>query len=68
MLVYGSGSSLLLGSLNGFAIAEAHALDDLGEPLRAVQPTPVPLGGLGKLEDHGECRLARQAAFGLAGA
>ena len=29
MLVYGSGSSLLLGSLKGFAIAEAHALDDL---------------------------------------
>jgi hypothetical protein len=68
MLVYGSGGSLLLGSLNGFAVAEAHALNHLGEPLRAIQPTPVPLGRLGKLEDHGERSLARQAAFGLAGA
>ena len=52
MLVYGSGGSLLLGSLNGFAVAEAHAIDHLSEALRAVQPTPVPLGRLGKLEDH----------------
>src|SRR4051812_36907861 len=58
MLVYGSGGSLLLGSLNGFAVAEAHAIDHLSEALRAVQPTPVPLGRLGKLEDHCKGGLA----------
>ena len=49
-----SSSGLVLGLLNGFAVAEVHALDHLGEAVRAVQPTPVPLGGLGELEDHGE--------------
>src|SRR3954469_11916493 len=58
MLVYGSGGSLLLGSLNGFAVAEAHAIDHLSEALRAVQPTPVPLGRLGKHEDHCKGGLA----------
>ena len=52
-----SGGSLLLGSLNGFAVVEAHALDHLGEALRAVQPAPVPLGRLRELEDHRQCRL-----------
>ena len=53
-----SSSGLVLGLLNGFAVAEVHALDHLGETLRAVQPAPVPLGGLGELEDHGERGLA----------
>ena len=53
-----SSSGLVLGLVNGFAIAEVHALDHLGETLRAVQPAPVPLGGLGELEDHGERSLA----------
>src|SRR4051794_6148819 len=53
-----SSSGLVLGLLNGFAVAEVHALDHLGEALRAVQPAPVPLGGLGELEDHGERGLA----------
>ena len=53
-----SSSGLVLGLLNGFAVAEVHALDHLGETLRAVRPAPVPLGGLGELEDHGERGLA----------
>ena len=53
-----SSSGLVLGLLNGFAVAEVHALDHLGEAVRAVQPAPVPLGGLGELEDHGERGLA----------
>ena len=53
-----SSSGLVLGLLNGFAVAEVHALDHLGEALRAVQPAPVPLGGLGELEGHGERGLA----------
>src|SRR4051812_48577826 len=53
-----SSSGLVLGLLNGFAVAEVHALDHLGEALRAVQPAPVPFGGLGELEDHGERGLA----------
>ena len=40
-----SSSSLVLGLLKGFAVAEAHAFDHLGEALRAVQSAPVPLGG-----------------------
>ena len=53
-----SSGGLVLGLLNGFAVAEVHALDHLGETLRAVQPAPVPLGRLGELEDHGERGLA----------
>ena len=56
--VWGSGGGLIPGSLRGLPIAEADALDDLGETLRAVQPAPVPLGRLGQLEDHRERRLA----------
>jgi hypothetical protein len=40
----GSGSSLVLGVLNGLTIAEANALDDLAEAVGTVQPTPVALG------------------------
>jgi prevent-host-death family protein len=56
--VRGSGGGLIPGSLRGLPVAEADALDDLGETLRAVQPAPVPLGRLGQLEDHRERRLA----------
>src|SRR5215212_11694751 len=62
-----SSSGLVLGLLNGFAVAEVHALDHLGEALRAVQPAPVPLGRLGELEHHGQGGLTRQAALGLVG-
>jgi hypothetical protein len=53
-----SCGGVVLELLKGFAVAEAHALDHLGEALGAVQPAPVPLGRLGELEDHGECGLA----------
>src|SRR3954454_21582802 len=56
-----SGGGLLLGSLDGLAIAEADAVDDLGQALGAVQPAPVALGALGELEDHRQRGLARQA-------
>lgn len=42
---------MLLGVLNGLAIAEFDALDELAEADGAIQPTPVALGGLGELED-----------------
>jgi hypothetical protein len=32
-----SSSGLVLGLLNGLAVAEVHALDHLGEAIRAVQ-------------------------------
>ena len=54
----GSGGGLLLVGLNGLAVAEAHAIDDLGEPLRTIQPAPVPLGRLGELENHRQRGLA----------
>ena len=54
----GSGSGLLLGSLDGLAAAQAHALDHLGKALRAIQPAPVPLGRPGQLEDQRERRPA----------
>jgi hypothetical protein len=54
----GSGGGLLLVSLNGLAVAETHALDYLGEPVRTVQPAPVPLGRLGELENHRQRGLA----------
>ena len=56
-----SGGGLVLGGLNGLAVAEADALDHLGEALRAIQPAPVPLGRLGELENH------RQARSGVTG-
>lgn len=56
--LWASGSSLLLGVLNGLAIAETDALDELAEADGAIQPTPVALGGLSELEDHGERRVA----------
>jgi hypothetical protein len=62
-----SGGGLLLGLLNRFAVVEADALDDLGEPVRPVQLTPVPLGRFDQLEDHGERRPPRQAALCLGG-
>ena len=46
----GSGGGLLLGSLHGLAVAEADALDHLGEPLRAVQPAPVRSADLASLK------------------
>src|SRR4051812_31697967 len=52
-----SGGDLLLGSLHGLTVAEADALDHLGQPLRAVQPAPAALGGLGELVDHRQGRL-----------
>jgi hypothetical protein len=55
--VRGSGGDLLLGSLHGLTVAEADALDHLGQPLRAVQPAPAALGGLGELVDHRQGRL-----------
>src|SRR3954464_12934314 len=62
-----AGGGLLLGSLNGLAVAEANARDHLGEPLGPVQPAPLTLGRLGELEDHRQRGLARQAALGLVG-
>ena len=59
---------MVLGGLNGLAVAEADALDHLREPLGAVQPAPVALGSLGELEDHRQRGLPRQAALGLGGA
>jgi len=53
-----SCGGVVLDLLKGFAVAEAHTFDHLGEALGAVQPAPVPLGRLGELEDHGECGLA----------
>jgi hypothetical protein len=54
----GSGGGLFLDGLRGLAVAEAHALDQLGEPLRTIQPAPVPLGRLGELENHRQRGLA----------
>ena len=48
--VWVSGSGLLLGVLNGLAIAELDALDELAEAVGAVELAPVALGGLGELE------------------
>ena len=59
---------MLLGGLNGLAVAETNARDHLREPLGAVEPPPVPLGAFGELEDHRQHGLPRQAAFGLGGA
>src|SRR6187401_376007 len=39
-----SCGGVVLDLLKGFAVAEAHTLDHLGEALGAVQPAPVPLG------------------------
>ena len=61
----GSGGGLLLGRLDGLAVAEADAFDHLGEAIRAVQMTPVTLGRFGELENHRERRLPRQAALRL---
>ena len=55
---WASSSCLLLGILNGLAIAELDALDELAEAVGTVEPAPVTLGGFGELEDHGERRLA----------
>src|SRR6478672_2501408 len=60
-----SGGDLLLGHLNGLAVAEADALDHLGEPVRPVQLTPMTFGRFGELEDHGERRFPRQATLRL---
>ena len=54
----GSGGGLLLGVVNGLAIAEPDAPDELTEAVGAVEPAPVALGRLGELEDHGERGLA----------
>ena len=54
----GSGGGLVLGNLNGLAIAEAYALDHLGKALRAIQPAPVSLGRLSELENHRQRGLA----------
>src|SRR3954451_7345497 len=43
-----SGGDLLLGRLHGFAVTEANALDQLGEPVRPVQVAPVALGRFGE--------------------
>jgi hypothetical protein len=55
--VWAPGGGLLLGILNGVAIAESDALDGLAETVGAIQPAPVALGRLGELEDHGETGL-----------
>lgn len=41
--VRASGSGLLLGVLNGLAIAEPNAFDELAEAVGAVEPAPVAL-------------------------
>lgn len=50
------------------AIDEADAADDVREQLVAVELAPAALRGLGELEDHGQRRDARAAAFGARGA
>src|SRR3954452_23575453 len=52
-----SGGDLLLGSLHGLTVAEADALDHLGQALRVVQPAPAARGGLAELVDHRQGRL-----------
>ena len=54
----GSGGDLLLGSLNGFAIAEPDAPDELTKAVGAVEPAPVALGRPGELEHHRERGVA----------
>jgi hypothetical protein len=44
------------------------ALDDLGKPVWPVEATPPLPCRLAELEDHGERRLAVEAALGLDGA
>ena len=38
--VWASGSGLLLGVLNGLAIVELDALDELAEAVGAIEPAP----------------------------
>ena len=49
---------MVLGLVNGFAVCEPNAFDQLAEPLGAIETTPGALGRLGELEDHGERGLA----------
>ena len=44
-------------------VSELDALDQFWQLVVAVDPAPIFLRALDKLEDHGERRLVRQAAF-----
>ena len=58
---------MILGRFDWLSIFEFDTLDDLAEPVGAVQAAPMSFGGFDQLEDHGECGVARQAAPGLVG-
>ena len=53
-----ASGGVVLGLVNGLAVAEADALDQLAEALGAIETAPSALGRLGELEDHGQCGLA----------
>jgi hypothetical protein len=46
---------VILGRFDWLSISELDALDDLAEPVSAVQAAPMTLGRFDQLEDHGEC-------------
>jgi len=59
----GSGGDLRLGVLDGRAIAQPEALDELAETVGAVEPMPVALGRLGEVETRKD-RVPRRGVAG----
>ncbi len=68
MAVVSGGSGLSLRSDNLDSVSELYTEDDFRQLVVAIEATPAFLGGLGELEDHGECGLVRQTSLGPHGA
>ena len=54
--------------INLDSVLEFHPFDDLGQPVRSVQPAPGSLGAEGEFEDHGGGGFPGETASGLGGA
>ena len=46
------------------SVSELYTQDDFRKLAMAIESTPVFLGGLGELEDHGERDLVRETSLG----
>jgi hypothetical protein len=60
--IRGSGLSLRSDNLN--SVGELYTVDDFRQLVMAIEMTPAFFGGLGELEDHGECGLVRETSLG----
>src|SRR5262249_47375187 len=58
------GSGLSLRSDNLDSVGELYTEDDFRQLVVAIESTPVFLGSLGELEDHGERGLVRETSLG----